>query len=536
MSHQHEGAPFATEDLPAEVKARLCAHPVARWDEIGPDVAALGIAKLRLAGVYDDRQPGHFMVRVRIPGGSLNAAQARVLAGVASTFSHRPARAPGEPTALWDEAPECFVEITTRQDVQLHWIAAADLPRVWEDLDAAGLTTIAACGDTLRNVTTCPRAGVASEELIDPRPAVDAVGALAIDEPRLAARLPRKFKVAVTGCPTDCVGARLHDLAFTPARRDGIVGFNVFAGGGLSDSPRLASPLGMFVTSEGVAPLVRAALTLYSDRGDREHKAVNRFRVLVHEMGPATVAEELRSLLSPEPPEAGEDLSTWRACDHIGVHPERGGTSSVGLCVPLGRLTADDLDELTLLARRHGDGGIRLTQRQNLILTGVADPGVLLQEPLTRRLRADPDPFERAVIACTSAPFCKYALLNAKAFGADLIDRLRDSVAPDRWGALQGLRIHISGCKASCALTQAAHIGLRGAPALTGDGYRDAVDVCAGGDLGRGRLAAWAAPEVTPDAALPVLAELLEEAAAYGLDAITPAAVTALLQGHGHAG
>lgn len=526
--------PFAPDDLPAEVKARLARGPVAQWGELDPGVAALGLAKLRLAGVYDDRQPGHFMMRVRIPGGCLDAPQALALADVAARFARRPALPPGEPPALWDEAPESFLEITTRQDIQIHWISAGNLPRVWEDLDAAGLTTIAACGDTLRNVTSCPRAGVAPEELVDPRPAVAAISALAIEEPGLAARLPRKFKVAVTGCPTDCTLARLHDLAFTPARHAGVIGFNVYAGGGLSDSPRLSSPLDMFVTSEGVAPLVRAALTLYSDHGDREHKAVNRFRVLVHEMGPDAVAAELRERMALPLAGAGDDLSTWRSEDHIGIHPERGGTFSAGLCVPLGRVGAGELTEIARAAQRCGDGGIRLTQRQNLILTGVGNPNALLQEPLIQRLRPDPDPFERAVVACTSAPFCKYALLNAKAFGADLIERLRISIPPERWDALEGLRIHISGCKASCALTQAGHIGLRGAPLLSDDGYRDAVDVCAGGEVGSGRLARWAAPEVTPDLLMPALVRLLDEAATDGLAAITPATVTALLEGSEH--
>jgi len=120
------------------------------------------------------------------------------------------------------------------------------------------------------------------------------------------------------------------------------------------------------------------------------------------------VTQELRERVGFEIPSGGEGLSTWKVEDHIGVHADRFGSHFVGLCVPVGRLTADELFELAELSRRYGDGGIRLTQRQNLVLTGVKEVDRLLDEAIIARLQPAPDPFERALIACTSAPFCKF--------------------------------------------------------------------------------------------------------------------------------
>jgi ferredoxin-nitrite reductase len=495
---------FDRDQEPSEVVAAIIRHGSTRWEDLSDADRALGVPKLRLAGVYDDRQSNHFMVRVRVPGGVLRADQVAAVAGVADDLSQRPADVSG---------PERFAEITTRQGFQLHWIRFESLPELWRRLHAVGLSTERACGDTLRNVTTCPVDGVDARAVVDGGPVVAALGDLVVREPRLTAFLPRKFKVVVSGCPADCAYALLNDLAFVPARRAGEAGFNVYAGGGLSDSPRLASPLDLFVRPAEVPVVVRAALELFDARGDRLHKAVNRFRILVHQLGVPMVRDEIARRLPFAATAAGDDLSTWEPDDHLGVHPDRQGTNYAGLCVPVGRLSAVELNEVARLARACGDGGVRLTQRQNLILTGVADPERLLSEPLLARLRPFADPFERAVVACTSAPFCKFAIINAKAYGLELIDYLRRRLPEATWPGLQGLRLHVSGCKASCALVQAAHIGLRGAMARTDTEHLEAFDLASAGGPG---LARWAALEVPSAHAFNAVAEALVAAAAAG--------------------
>lgn len=503
MSH------FSPDDTPREVLVRVRELAPLGWEEVERREGTLAVAKLRLAGVYDDRQDGCFMLRLRLPGGRLTWEQAIVIGEIARQYAGKPA------PAL--EGPDHFVELTTRQDIQLHWLRFEALPQVWQRLESAGLTSLQACGDTARNVTSCPVAGIDPGEVVNATPIVQEVNQYLLDHPDISAFLPRKFKIAITGCPTDCVFARIQDLAFTPARRNGAPGFHVWAGGGLSDYPRLASPLDLFVPPERVLDVVLATLRLYRELGDYTHKAVNRFRALVYALGPARLQEELLARLPANLPPAGQDCSTWQACDHVGIHAQRqDGLSYVGLSVPVGRLSGDELIEIAQLARDYGDGELRITQRQNVILTGVTAGRlqVLLEQPLLRRYSPAPHPGERAVVACTSAPFCKFGIFNVKARGLELIQFLRANLSPRAQARLDGLRLHISGCKAACAQIHVGHVGLRATLGKDEESCFEAFDVAVGGAPGHGRLAHWAALEVPVAEAFRGIARLLERYAA----------------------
>lgn len=470
---------FDANQTPDEVMGAIREAQPESWKVVDSSDLRLAVSKLRLAGVYDDRQERWFMLRTRIAGGMLTAAQAETIASVANDFSTRPEG---------DQDPDRFVEITTRQNIQLHWILFEKLPELWDRYDGVGLTSLEACGNSLRNVCSCPVAGLSPVEWIDARAAVNAVTRLALDDQRFTAFLPRKFKVAVSGCRTDCVIQHVHDLSFVPARLDGEIGFNVLVGGGLSDYPRLASPLPLFVSEDQVVPVVRAVLEVFREEGDFEHPAVNRFRMLVHQLGVERIEEEVKRRLPFEARAEGEHLSDGEWEDHLGVNEDASGTHFVGLNVPVGRLSADELAEAARLSRVHGDGHIRLTQRQNLIITGVEMPDALLAEPLLARLKPYPDPFERAIVSCTSAPFCKFGILNVKEIGAQLTEHLQRNIPEEKWDKLNGLRIHLSGCKASCAQPQLAHIGMRSTMTKDEENYHDSFDLVMGGSnlqLGR---------------------------------------------------
>ncbi len=499
---------FRPEDTPRQVLDRVRALAPGGWDRVWAEDGPLAVSKLRLVGVYDDRQDGSFMLRVRLPGGRLRWQQAEAIGRLAAEFARKPS-----PDL---EGPDSFLELTTRQDVQLHWIRFEALPVIWQRLAAVGLGSLQACGDTARNVTGCAVAGVDRDEVFDASPVVERVDAWLLANPAISSFLPRKFKIAITGCSTDCVLARINDLAFTPARREGRLGFHVWAGGGLSDYPRLASNLDLFVLPEQVPEVVSACLRLFADLGDPVHKAVNRFRAVVAELGAARIREELCRRLPFALPPGGEDLSTWQACDHAGIHPQhapgRLERLYAGLTVPVGRMAGSELVEAARLAREYGDGGLRLTQRQSLILTGIRPARLpqLLAEPLLARLRPEPDPFERAVVACTSAPFCKFGIFNVKEHGDRLAWYLRAAVSPAAAARLQGLRLHLSGCKAACAQIHVGHIGLRATLGKDEDRYYEAFDVAAGGAPGSGRLARWVAHEVPVATAFSGIAGLLK--------------------------
>jgi ferredoxin-nitrite reductase len=503
MSH------FSPEDTPCQVLERVRELAPLGWEEVVRREGALAVAKLRLVGAYDDRQDGFFMLRLRLPGGRLTWEQAVVIGEIARQYA-------GKPSPSW-EGPDRFIELTTRQDIQLHWLRFEALPEVWQRLEHAGLVTLQACGDTARNVTSCPVAGIDPREVLDVSPIVQEVNQYVLDHPHVTAFLPRKFKIAITGCPTDCVFARIQDLAFTPAERDGTLGFHVWVGGGLSDYPRLASPLDLFVPPDHVLDVVLATLCLYGELGDYTHKAVNRFRALVHALGPGHVQEELQARLPARLPPAGRDCSTWQACDHMGVYPQRqDGRYYVGLCVPVGRLSGDELIDVAQLARAFGDGELRITQRQNVILTGVPAGRLqaLLEQPLLQRYSPTPHPSERAVVACTSAPFCKFGIFNVKAKGTELIQFLRANLSPRAQARLDRLRLHMSGCKAACAQVHVGHVGLRATLGKSEETYFEAFDVAVGGAPGQGRLARWVALEVPVAVAFRGIGRLLESYAA----------------------
>jgi ferredoxin-nitrite reductase len=453
---------------------------VERYAREGPEAIAAvpGEAeRLKWVGLYPQRQGGDaFMLRIKIPGGQLRAEQARVIGELAGQFARGPA-----PNPVFGQG---FLDLTTRQDVQLHWIRIGDVPEIWRRLEAVGVTTVQACGDSARNVLCCPVAGLDADEAFDAYPVARAISAFFTGN-REYANLPRKFKMSVTGCREDCVKAEINDIGLWPARlADGTLGFNLLVGGGLSDGPRMASDIDVFVRPEQAVELTRAVAQLFGELGDRENRWTCRMRYLVQELGPEGFRAELaRRCAFPLTP-AGEALTRRHRGDHVGVHRQRQpGRCYVGLSVTVGRMQGGDLVEAARAARRYGDGELRLTGDQNLILTGIPEERLdgLLAEPLLRVHSPNPRPFERGAVACTGSEFCRFAIVETKARAARLARWLDQHVDT---GGQEIIRVHVSGCSASCAQPQIADIGLRGETAHAGDAIVEGVDIGLGGSLG----------------------------------------------------
>ncbi|HEU0113182.1 MAG TPA: nitrite/sulfite reductase, partial [Thermomicrobiales bacterium] len=196
--------------------------------------------RLKWVGLYPQRQGGDaFMFRIKIPGGRLTAVQARLIGNLADEHARGPA-----PHPVFGDG---YLDLTTRQDIQLHWIKIAAVPELWRRLEDVGMTTVQACGDSARNVLCCPVSGIDREEAVVAWPVAEAISAYFTGN-RDYANLPRKFKMSVAGCREDCAQAEINDIGLVPARLDdGTVGFNLLVGGGLSDGPRLASDIDVFV-------------------------------------------------------------------------------------------------------------------------------------------------------------------------------------------------------------------------------------------------------------------------------------------------
>ena len=485
------------------------------------------IERLKWVGLYPQRQGGDaFMLRIKVPAGRLTADQVREIGVIADAFAEGP-----EDSELFGNR---FADITTRQDIQLHWIRIEDVPRIWQRLWDVGVTTLQACGDTTRNVTCCAVAGVDADEVFDAFPIARAISDFFTGN-REFTNLPRKFKIGLTGCREDCARVEINDIGLWPAQTDdGTFGFNVLAGGGLSDGERMASDIDVFVQPDDAVELCRAIAQLFGELGNRENRGLARMRYLVQELGPegfrAALSERTRLKLRP----AGTELTTSFRGDHVGVHPQReAGLFYVGCSVPVGRMRGIELVELGRLARTYGDSTVRLGTDQNFVLTGVPEDRLddLLSEELLQRYSPFPGPFERGVMACTGSEFCRFAVVETKERAVKLARWLDGQLDPEANGSSpvpvtlgrrpksgpsparedRGvIRMHFSGCSASCAQPQIADIGLRGDVAHVGAHIEEAVDIGLGGSLGPdAAFIDWVAGAVPVDLAPAALSNLL---------------------------
>jgi ferredoxin-nitrite reductase len=441
--------------------------------------------RLKWVGMYPQRQGGDaFMMRIKVPGGALTAAQVREIGIAADAFAEGP-----------DDSPvfgNRYADLTTRQDVQLHWIRIADVPRIWQRFWEVGLTTVQACGDSARNVCSCPVSGIDAQEVVDALPVAQAISAYFTGN-REYANLPRKWKIAVTGCTEDCARVEINDVGLWPAERDdATVGFNVLVGGGLSDGERMASDIDVFIRPDQAVELCRGVAQVFGELGNRENRGLSRMRYLAQELGPEGFRAALAERTSFRLESAGRELTSCFRGDHVGVHPQKQpGLFYVGCSVPVGRMHGIELVELARLAESYGDGGVRIGIDQNFIVSGVPEDRLadLLAEPLLKVYSPFPGPFERGVVACTGSEFCRFAVVEtkeravkwARALDTELSARGADGGGQGDAGII---RMHFSGCSASCAQPQIADIGFRGDIAHVDEHIEEAVDIGLGGSLG----------------------------------------------------
>ncbi len=497
---------FKLDRHPFEVARAIVEHYAAEGADALRSVPG-EVERLKWVGLYPQRQGGDaFMMRVKVPGGVLTAAQAREIGVVADAYGEGP-----EDSPVFGNR---YADLTTRQSVQLHWLRIGDVPRIWQRFAAVGLTTVQACGDCARNVTCCPVSGVDPEEVVDALPVARAISAFFTGN-REYANLPRKFKIGVTGCVEDCARVEIDDIGLWPARAgDGTAGFNVLAGGGLSDGERMASDIDVFVLPGEAVELTRAIAQVFAELGNREHRGLARMRYLVQELGPEGFRTALAERVAFELRPAGVELTRRHRGDHVGVHAQRQpGLFYVGCSVPVGRLHGLDLVEAARLAEIYGDGTVRLGTDQSFVLVGVPEERLdsLLAERLLATCSPFPGPFSRGVVSCTGSEHCRFAVIETKErawrWARELDRRLSASAsasaaasAPASAPASAGgvdvvvgggaaaaddvVRVHLSGCSASGAQPQIADIGLRGDVAHVADRIEEAVDIGLGGSLG----------------------------------------------------
>lgn len=420
--------------------------------------------RFRWWGLYTQRKPGidggrtatlepheledeYFMLRVRIDGGQLSTEQLRVIGGISTEF--------GRDTA----------DLTDRQNVQLHWICVEDVPEIWRRLEAVGLGTTEACGDVPRVILGSPVAGIAADELIDPTPQIDEITSRFIGDESLA-NLPRKFKSAITGHPSQDVVHEINDVAFVAVEHPTLgVGYDLWVGGGLSTAPRLAERLGVWVAPSLVADVWHGVAQIFRDYGYRRLRNKARLKFLLADWG----VERFRSVLEteylgaalPDGPAAPAPAPATVG-DHVGVHRQKDGRYYVGATPIVGRVSGPTLTKLADLVEAHGSTRLRTTPHQKVVILDIPEDrvGSLIAGLDELGLQARPSLIRRGTIACTGIEFCKLAIVETKAFATAAVLDLEERLAA--FDLPHPIALHVNGCPNSCARIQTADIGLKG--------------------------------------------------------------------------
>ena len=436
------------------------------WESIPED----DVQRLKWYGIFlRNPTPGYFMIRVRILGGRATSMQMRTLADLAGKYGNG------------------LLDLTTRQQFQLRQLTIRDVPEVFRRMNEVGLCSVQTGMDNVRNIMTCPVAGLTSSELLDTTPLVRQLTDEILGN-RAYSNLPRKFNIAITGCIENCLHLETQDLAFVPAtvQCEGVVtpGFNILVGGKLgSGGYRIASPLNMFVKPSEVVKVTRTILDVYRDHGSRESRNTARLAFLVDDWGEERFRTEVENRLGRPYACAGNDVRKKNVNDHMGVYRQNLlGQNYVGLKIPVGRIKADDLLKMARLSETYGTGELRLTHNQAIVIPNVADKTIahLTDEPLLQRFVYNPSPVQKGLVSCVGNDYCNLAVIETKSRAVETAKKVEEKLG----SALKPITMHWSGCPASCGNHLVADVGLIGKKVKIKGEIIDAVDVFVGGRSG----------------------------------------------------
>ncbi len=434
------------------------------------DIDAGDIERLKWAGFYTQRpKNGLFLVRVKHPSGLLNAEQAKVIAEISKKYG------------------KDSIQITIRQCIQIHNIELKYLAEVYRKIQSVGLTSVEGCGDVPRNILGNPLAGIDRDELFDTRDVVDQLVEELVENPDYS-NLPRKYKISVSANPGDCGFAGINDLAFVPAvyRKQGedLKGFHIYAGGGLSREPRLAKKLPFFIEPDQAVEVAKALGIIFRDNGYRDSRTHCRIRVLVEDWGVEKVSKEIEKLTGPLRRGGRTVWKKWNRGVFHGIHKQKQeGLYYAGSLIPSGAMSADELYEFANLAEKYGNGELRTTNSQNIIVINIPEDKLkeYRKEALLKKYPLKADAFTGYCASCTGNHYCSFAPIDSKKWTADIVGALRENF-PDQ---KEPLRVNVTGCIHSCAHPQIADIGITGGKARVNGESCDAFKIQIGGALGK---------------------------------------------------
>ena len=480
--------------------------------------------RLRLwHGVYGQRHlVDVHMIRTKQVGGVITPEALDAMADVAERYSRG-----------WGH-------LTTRQNVQFHFVALSDVPAALKRLAEAGVTSREACGDTVRNVTACHLAGVCPMEVLDVNAAAEAVARHFLRNP-LAQNLPRKFKVAASGCAIDCALTGIHDIGILATEVDGVKGFRLMVGGGLGTDPHAAQPIEPLTAPEELIVTSEAILRVWDREMPRHQRARARMKFLVAKMGIETFREKVyaeREKLrcsadyrkadpaaflpkrearpeptEPETPYESKDpfgYALWRETNVL--EQRQSGRWVAYVSVRMGDVTTEQFRTLAKASRELGVE-FRSTVRQNLVARNLRPSDVPRLYDILAEAGLHETGAERAsnVVACPGAETCNLALVASRGVASATIDALRAAGLGD-----VPLSINVSGCPNSCGQQQMADIGLSGQVRRVGTDEAPGYRILLGGRVTEGgarfgQYVAKAPAKLTPEAVVTVVGRFRDE-------------------------
>lgn len=440
-------------------------------------------------GVYEQREEGAFMLRCRLPAGAVLPHQMRILAEVSRRHGNG------------------ILHVTSRQDIQVHRVPLDRIVRALRDLHAAGISTKGGGGNTVRNITVCADSGVCPDELFDVTPHAIALTEFLLRDP-LSFQLPRKYKIAFSGCDKDCAGTAVNDLGFVAKRRAGAHGFAVYAGGGMGSYSQVGELLEEFVTPREVFLVAEAVKRVFDRHGDRKNKHKARLRLLVKRIGfeqfRKLYREELAALRtappglpeigepasappprSPAPLEMPEDFGKWRGAS-LRLQ-KQDGYHIVDIPLLLGDIAADRMAALADIVEVHGEGMLRTTQSQNVCIRWVREVELpALHAKLSMLgLAGTVPPVLRDMIVCAGAATCKLGICLSRGLAQAVSKELERSGLD--LAKLGEVKLLISGCPNACARHPVAQVGLCGVARRAGARLVPYYVFQLGGRAGEGR-------------------------------------------------
>jgi sulfite reductase (ferredoxin) len=439
-------------------------------------------------GVYEQRKEGTYMLRVRFPAGSVLPHQMRVLASVSKKYG------------------DGVLHVTTRQDIQIHSVLLDGIYTALLELYDAGLSTKGGGGNTVRNIIACYNAGVCAKEVFDVTPFAVALTEFLLANPT-SYQLPRKYKIAFSGCSKDCTGAVVNDLGFIAKKKGDELGFTVYVGGGMGTHSRIADQLEEFVSPDKIYLIAEAIKLVFDKYGNRKNKHRARLRFLIEQMGfnqfQKLYKDELLGLSSKELPViqlreiprqertitkadliSNEEFAEW---SEKNTEPQRQhGYYLAYIPLILGDISADSLENLADIAEMYGEGMIRSTQSQNLVIRWVHENELhTLYKKLTNlNLAKNHANIIRNTVVCTGASTCRLGICLSRGLANAVINKISNAgIDLDKFDKLD---IHISGCPNSCSRHPIGHIGMFGAARRIGERLVPHYIIQLGGKLAEG--------------------------------------------------